>query len=255
MAATFLLLLLTSCGDGNGAVDSTGATTTTAMGDQRETTSTAGTSTAGPGTSGATTTIGGEELPGERLEIFPYEGVTLSVVGVAADDKLNVRSGPGVSFAVVFELEPLAAGVTATGHNRSIEGGGVWGEIRSANRTGWANTSFLLQPGRTDDVTSQVLARASSRPRAETMAQLGRTVARTRASDSPRSRITVVDGPTSGDLSEITVDVIGLGDDSIGGERLKVFAEPASSGAGFSLRRVEGTLLCSRGVTDTGLCV
>lgn len=252
-AAVTCLVMVASCGDGDGdgerdAGDAGATTTTSTDGDPTNTSSAAGDG------EGSTSTRPAGDLPGERMEIFPYEGAALAVVGVAAEDTLNVRSGPGVSFDVVFELEPLATGVTATGHNRSLEGGGVWAEVSSRGRTGWANTSFLLQPGRTDDVTSQVLAQSSRRPSADTMRKLGRMVAESRASEAPRSSITVVAAPTAGDLAEITVDVIGLGDDSVGGERLKVFAEPDGDGGGFTLRTVEATSLCSRGVTDEGLC-
>ena len=47
-----------------------------------------------------------------------------------------------------------------------------------------------------------------------------------------------------------------LGDDAVKGYRLRIFAEPAAiADAGFLLNSVEATLLCSRGVTDDGLCV
>jgi hypothetical protein len=224
----------TSAGSGTGA---DGTTTTVA---------TSTTSTTAPPADGA--------LPGERIEIYPYEGAPLAVVGVAADDTLNVRSGPGVDFDVVFELEPLATGVAATGHNRGLGDEGIWSEITSEGRTGWANTSYLLQPGGVDDITTEIAPRPEDRPRAETMRQLGETVAAMRASDDPRSSIVVVDGPQVGDLAEITVDVIGFGDDSVGGERLHIFAEPDEGGEGFVLRTVERTVLCSRAVDDN-VCV
>jgi hypothetical protein len=62
----------------------------------------------------------------------------------------------------------------------------------------------------------------------------------------------VVDGPHVGDLGEVTVDVVGLADDSILGWRLHVFAQP--EGATFHVRTVEQTVLCARGA-DAGLCV
>ena len=55
-----------------------------------------------------------------------------------------------------------------------------------------------------------------------------------------------------GDLTEVTYDVIGLADDSIRGVRLHIFAEETSDG--FTLRTVEMTLLCGRGVSG-GFCV
>lgn len=87
------------------------------------------------------------------------------------------------------------------------------------------------------------------------MLELGRTVARLRAGDDPESDIVVADGPTVGDVGEITVDIVGLGDGSVGGERLKIFAEPGAGGASFTVRSVEATTLCRRGVTADRLCV
>jgi hypothetical protein len=180
----------------------------------------------------------------------------LAVVGVAAADTLKVRSGPGVEFGVLFELGPLAMNAVATGHNRSVGNGGFWSEITAGDRTGWANTAFLLQPGQVSDITAALFPTPSARPKAETMEELGQVVGRRRAGAAePPARIVVVDGPTVGDLGEITVDVIGLGDDSQGGERLKIFAEPGPPGARFTVRTVEATALCSRGVTKDGLCV
>ena len=65
----------------------------------------------------------------------------------------------------------------------------------------------------------------------------------------------MTDGPNVGDLGEITLDVIGMGDDSILGERLHVFGDPDPGGESFTMRTVERTLLCARGVGDDGLCV
>jgi uncharacterized protein YraI len=204
--------------------------------------------------SATTATTGAAALPGERVEIYPYQGAKLAVAGVAADDTLNVRSGPGTEFDVVYDLGPTA-GATATGHNRSVGDAGFWSEISADGRTGWANTSFLLQPGQVDDITASLFPTPADRPTAKTMAELGQAVARRRASEEPPSRIVVVEHPTVGDLGEITVDVIGLGDDSVGGERLKVFAEPGPGGGSFTVRTVEATTFCSRGVADDRRCV
>jgi hypothetical protein len=204
---------------------------------------------------GTTSSSAGAALPGERVELYPYQGARLAVVGVASDDKLNVRSEPRADSSVVAQLGPLATNAVATGHNRSVGESGFWSEIRVDDKTGWANTKFLLQPGQVTDITAALFPTPAQRPKAATMAELGRAVARLRASDEPPSRIVVVDGPTTDDLGEIAVDVIGLGDDAQGGERLKVFAEPHQDGSGFTVRTVEATALCSRGVTNDGLCV
>ncbi|HEV7862446.1 MAG TPA: hypothetical protein VGR20_07085 [Acidimicrobiia bacterium] len=204
---------------------------------------------------GTTGSSNGAALPGERVETFPYQGAPLAVVGVAADDTLNVRSGPGPQFDVVFELGPMAMNATATGHNRSVGEAGVWSEIAVDARTGWAKTAFLLQPGEVRDITAALFPTPADRPTAKTMLELGQTVARLRARGDREPDIVVVEHPTVGDLGEITVDVIGLGDDSVGGERLKVFAEPGPGRERFTVRTVEATTFCSRGVTKERLCV
>ena len=109
--------------------------------------------------------------------------------------------------------------------------------------------------GRTTDDTAALYPTPADRPAAETMLEIGQLVAEVHASDSPPSEIVVVDGPSVGDLGEITVDVLGLGDDSLGGVRLHVFAEPLPDGETFQVRTVETTLLCTRGVTDDGFCL
>lgn len=198
---------------------------------------------------------GSTPLPGERVEIFPYAGARLAVVGVAAGDTLHVRAGPGVEFDVRFDLPPLAVNARATGHNRSVGRGAFWSEISVDGRTGWANSRFLLQPGQGADVTATLFPTPADRPSGNTMLEVGQTVARLRASKEPPSNIVVVDGPTVRDLGEITIDVIGLGDDAQGGERLKIFAERASGGGRFTVRTVEAIQLCSRGVSNGQLCL
>ena len=67
-------------------------------------------------------------------------------------------------------------------------------------------------------------------------------------------RISVVEGPVIGDLGEITLDAVGLADDSVLGYRLRIFAHPPDGEGGFTLKTVERTLLCRRGVSGE-LCL
>jgi hypothetical protein len=196
------------CGDDDAATDgtTTSTTTSTTAAEGSTTSSSTPSSSSGPG----------EDLPGEPIDIHPYEGDLLGVAGVAADDTLNVRTVPGTGGEVAFELGPLATDVEATGHNRSIEGGGVWAEVTHAEGRGWANVAFLAHLGATQDVTSEI----GEPPAAETMVEIGEQVAALRAGDAPEPDVTVVDGPTVGDLGEITVDVLGFADDAQRGERL-----------------------------------
>ena len=136
-------MLLAACGDdaSPGAASSTASTSTT--------------SSDGAGTSSTTSTA---PLPGEEVDIFPYAGAQLGVVGVKTNDELNVRSGPGADFEVVTQLHPLATGIEATGHNRTVGDTGLWSEVTANGVTGWASTTYLAQLGRIDDITTEIAA-------------------------------------------------------------------------------------------------
>ncbi len=60
--------------------------------------------------------------------------------------------------------------------------------------------------------------------------------------------------PTVGDLGEITYDMIGFSDDSLAGFRFHILATPDANGETFTLKTIERTIYCSRGV-DEGVCV
>jgi len=242
-------LLLAGCGDDDDTDTSTGTTETTETDDGTSSSSTT------EATTSSTAVPTPSELPGERIELFPQEGASLAVVGVAADDVLNVRAAPGTQYEIVAELEPLADDLTATGHNRQLDDGSIWNEVTVGGDTGWANSAFLAQPGDVGDITSELYPDVADRPSTETMLELGQVVASQQAGDElPEPDIVVVDGPSVGDLGEITVDVVGYPDDAVLGERLHVFAEPDPGGESFTVRTVEATTLCRRGVSE-GLCV
>jgi len=239
-------LLLAGCGDDDDTEASADSSTSTTVADEGTTTTTAApTTTAG-------TTPG--ELPGERIELFPYEGTVLAVVGVAADDQLNLRAAPDPGAAVVAELDPLAEGIAPSGHNRQVDDGSIWAEVTADGTSGWANIAFLAHLADAQDITAQQYPDVADRPRAETLVQLvDQVVAQRYQAGEPEPEVVVVDGPTVGDLGEITVDVVGLGDDAALGERLHLFAEEEGSDS-FRLRTIEATTLCRRGVSD-GRCV
>lgn len=198
------------------------------------------------------------DLPGERLDTFPFEGAELAVVGVAADDVLNVRSGPGIDFDVVTELDPVATNLLATGHNRSLDDAGLWAEVTANGQTGWVNTAYLGHLGVADDITAQIAPTPNEMPRAETMLALIDLVTGPYAQgETPDHEldVVIVHGPTTGDPSEVIVDILGYRDDSGLGQRLHLFAEPDPDAEGFMLRHVESTSLCRRGASDEGLCL
>ena len=249
-------LVATACG-GTARNDTTTTTAATGTTTTSETTSTTAEPTATTTTTTTTTTTitttTTAPLPGEPIDIGPRNGDELTVIGVAHDDVLNVRSVPGLGGAIIGTLAPTSGGITALGNNRLLPSS-IWFQVDTADAVGWASGSFLAFEGFTDDITPAVVAALGGIPIGTTVEDLADIVARTRASTEPASRITTTVAATAGDLYDITLDVIGLGDDAVAGERLHVFATPLDGG-GFELNNVERTLLCSRSVTEDGLCV
>jgi hypothetical protein len=190
--------------------------------------------------------------PGEPFDGFPRQGDELGVMGVAYDDALNIRALPGTDQRIVTTAAPTADDLVATGRARRLSRS-IWYEVTVNGTTGWASSRFLGFVDGTDDVTASFL-RGNPPPAAETMVELGELVAAHFASDDPPSRVVQSVAPSVGDLAEVTYDVIGLGDDSVAGFRLHVFATPHDSGDGFVLTSIESTTLCWRG-SDGVLCV
>lgn len=192
---------------------------------------------------------------GESYEFWvplPSEGAILGVVGVRYDDMLNVRSGPDVTFDVIATLEPAQTEIAGTGEGWQLPSGSVWWKIEADGVVGWANQRFLSRLGGVDDLTAFVVGELGEVPVAETMVGLGLIVANTFAGVDSGSDVVISVAPTVGDLGEVTYDVIGLGDDSLGGYRLHTFGQPTDGG--FSLMAVEATTMCQRGVSG-GLCI
>lgn len=260
-------LVVNACGDdtardvvtsseGTSPVDDPGSTAgtppTTAALTTTTTTSVAPSTVSSTSTSAATTSTTWAGEPAD--DTAPQPGSTLGVIGVAHDDQLNVRAGPGVDQPVVTTLDPLTDGIVATGRGWRLSRS-IWWEIETDEALGWAASRYLAYLGSVGDLTSLIVERLGGRyPEAETMIDLGRIVAEALASQDPPSAIVMSVGPTVGDLGEVTFDVVGLGDDSVAGYRLHVFGRPADSQEGFVLHTVEATDLCSRGVTPEGLC-
>ena len=251
--------VLTGCGSDDSAADES---TTTSIATSIATSTTATPAETTITTSGSSETTSSTTTPassttalaGEPIDIGPLEGDIVAVVGVEFDDVLNVRDEPGVSGTIVATAGPLTDDMIAAGSAwRRSES--IWYEVTVSGTTGWVNSRFVAYLGSVDDVTSAVVTTLGSTPTADSMLELGRIVADTHASVDAEveSTITVTVAPTTGDLGEVTYDVIGLADDSQIGTRLHVFATPGDGG-GFTLKSVESTVLCGRGVSD-GLCV
>ncbi len=220
-------------------------------GDEAVITTTSTTSTSTTTTTVPTTTT--TTLPGEPIDLFPQDGDVLAVVGISFDSELNVRAAPGTDQDVVTRLGPLTDDVVATGQERQLSDS-IWYEITADGVTGWASSAYLAWIGETSDVTAAVIEELGETPTAETMLDLGLTVALSQSVEEPESRIRVAKSPSVTDLGEVTYDVIGLGDDAVFGLRLKIFGTPDAGGDSFTLKTVESTALCARGITAEGLC-
>jgi uncharacterized protein YraI len=246
-----VILMVPACGEGEAVDDATTSSSSIAPTTTEATTTTtqAATTTEPPTTTTepATTT---STMPGEPFDIFPPAGAVLGVIGVEHNDVLNVRSLPGTT-TIVTTLAPLEDNVVSAGEGRKLPTT-IWWKVTANGGTGWVNSSYVAYLGGVTDVTSQVVAAIGSYPTAASMEELGMEVAETLASTDPASTIVMSAAPSGGDVPEVTYDVIGLGDDAQRGWRLHVFGTVESGG--FSLKTVEATTLCGRGLSGE-LCV
>ena len=250
------MLVLIACGSEGETATTTTPTSTTVTSSSTSTieatTTTTQGSTTTTATTGSTTTTTSSGIPGEPIDFGPAAGDTLAVIGVAHDDVLNLRSAPGANQEILAGIPPLYSSLTAVGETRQLPGS-MWIGVDYQGTRGWVNLRFVGYLGDTTDATAAIIDNLGDRPVADTMLELGLIIAESLASEEPESDLVVTVAPSSGDLGEVTYDVIGLGDDAVRGLRVHVFGQP-TDGA-FSLRTVEITSLCGRGADDQGGCV
>jgi hypothetical protein len=193
-------------------------------------------------------------LPGEPLDFGPNPGDVLGVVAVSYDDVLNLREGPGTDFEVLKKMPARSDRVIANGRAQALPNS-IWYEVTFTGITGWASSTYLAHLGAVNDITADIVSRFDDIPTAETMADLGLMVAETYPATERPLRVRMSGASSVGDIGEVIYDVVGFADDAVRGLRLHIFGAPIESGEGFSLKSVEATSLCARGVTDDGLCV
>ncbi len=225
-------------------------------------------------------------LPGEPYEFGPSASARLAVVGVSHDSALNVRDVPngeiiarldnvmdGVrdpvllvrgadSDDIVATLD-LRQGVVATGNTRKLPTT-IWHEFRIGDIVGWSSSAYLAPLGPSRDATADVIEALGGTPTADTLRDLGLQVAGVFASSGEvQSRTTVSSRPGVFEaVGDITLDVLGLPDDSIWGYRINVTADAGAEDwtqddpGPFTLRSVNATPICDtyRGVSEEGLC-
>ena len=180
------------------------------------------------------------------------------MVGVAWDDVLDVRDVPAGE--IVARLDPWGE-VVATGNTRKVSTA-VWHEVRAGELVGWASDAYLAPLGWSREMVSRVVGIVGETPVAETLLDLGLIVAGVFASEGEvRSHVEFTDRPSHAEaLSQVTVDVLGLPDDSVRGHRIVVSADAAHEqgfGTGpFTIWSVSVTDICysDRGVSEEVLC-
>jgi len=245
-------LLAASCGGSTDPATTTTPPTTTLQPSATTTATSAAPTTTVTTTSSVPTTT---SFPGDPIDIGPGPGDQLAVVGVQFDDVLNLRAAPGTNQTILKELPPTYIRLMAKGNARALPAS-IWFEVDADGTVGWVSSRFVAYLGATDDVTSRIVADLGGIPSAETMLDLADIVADSLESQGePESRITVTVAPDVADLGEVTIDIIGFGDDALFGLRVVIFGQPDASGDSFSLMAAEATSLCGRGATADGLCV
>ena len=183
----------------------------------------------------------------EQVAWAPAAGEAVAVVGVAAGDELNVRGGPGVSNATVATLQPLGTAV-ATGRSRMV-GTSAWVEVTTDGEvTGWVNQIYVARLSDEVDVTADL----GGLPTAAATDDLGVQVAHQYWHRVPEGWYDVVIADEPEDGTSVTIDLVGFGDDSVLGVRLRIGAE--LTGEVFTATTVHATYLCTRGVID-GRCI
>lgn len=249
-------------GDGAPGTDTDTATTVAAGENPGDTADVGGADGSDPNgdgdgaSTGATTGAGGngdgdgEPLPGQPFDIGPGEGQVMAVVGVRHDDVLNLRSRPDPEAAIVATAAPLAGTpeIRSAGEGRLLDPG-AWWKLTVGGQEAWANLRFVAALGTSDDLLAELSGQLGSLE-AATIDDLVAAIADARGSEDPPSRTVEVAPPTP---TSRTFDLLDLGDDAIRGERIAITVD-AGDGQ-VTLVAAERTLICSRGVSDDGLCL
>ncbi len=201
------------------------------------------------------------EIPGAALDYGPVAGESLHVVGVRHDDVLNFRVDPDPTSAVVATVAPLHEALTIIASGQAwIAPSGTWWKVTVNGEQAWANQSYLASIGHGDDFFYDV-SKALGILRFETITDAAQAVAGTHTSETPESRVVIVGAPlTSGSGAGMAVDVLGLGDDSLKGIRIRIEVEFIYDDSGENVEAVVLTdvymnPLCARGSEAPGRCL
>lgn len=280
---------LAACGNGTGddAANGTGGAAMASSDSSTSTTSTASnpaatyappsslastvptsTTTSVPATTTSTstpssTTTSAQAAAGTPFTIGPLAGEEMDVVGVAYNDVLNFRTSPDPAASVVATATPLASApdIVSKGSGLLPNGGGAWWNVTVDGVDAWANVSYLgALPATETSIMSDLTTAmpAITAPDAQTLAA---NVTKARGGSNPTFVFSAEPLAVDAQSGEATIDVIGMDDDALKGERIKLAfqfvwdnSDPANPVlTEVALTEAIMTPICSRGVTNT-LC-
>jgi hypothetical protein len=211
--------------------------------------------------SSSSRTEGGQQdgtLPGDAFDIGPPAESVLDVVGVRYDDVLNLRERPDPSSPIVDTAAPASTTpkIVSTGEGRLLSRS-AWWRVTVGGDEAWANLRFLGMLGATDDAFDELAASIPSTS-APTVEEIIDDIAETRAS-GPEPTVELVTPIEGLDATgaQVTIDVLGIGDDAVKGERYLLtfgltFDDPDATDrevVAYELVGALGTVICGRGVT------
>ena len=179
-------------------------------------------------------------LPGAEAESTLEHGDLLAVIGAVEGVTHWLVAFPDGLGDVERELDPLDTGLEALDRAWEVDGV-LWELMLFDEREGYFPRSMLAFIGEPEDVTEQFTGVSSS-----SMEELGVEI----AGEIEATEMILVAEPGA---LEVVYDVVGLEDDAVAGYRIRVVAVESSSG--YAPELVERTLLCARGIDDTGLCL
>jgi hypothetical protein len=194
----------------------------------------------GPSPTSTTPTTTTTTFPGNEVSSIFEPGDVLGVIGVESGSSLRLLSFPGQSGEPVFEVSPLEEDLESLGRAWEIEDV-AWEWLLVQGHEGYLPRSWLGFIGQPEDVTSQFAPLTS-----DSLARLGEEI----ASEIEATKTVLV---AQASPLEVVYDVVGLGDDSIAGYRIRVTAREVTGG--FAPESVVRSPLCTRGLTATGVCL
>lgn len=258
--AAAVSLALASCGTGDGDTDVVtetvvGTTTSESAGTGGDGDGATGPGNADDGDRRGTDPAGDADLPGDDITTYFSEaGATVNVVGVGTGDVLFVRALPDATSDEVGRLAPTGE-ATLAGRERSV-GDATWAEVKLADGVGWVNAAYLgFIPEQGKDVTSTAADIAAGADAPDDPAELARYIGEKHAENlggGVGMRVILAETPAH-DVLVYRVDILGLRDDSVRGERLEIRVE--NTGDGHEVTEATSHPICGRGAGDDGLCV